>query len=131
MIKFAQIKITILYDAKHRELDLHDNVYIKMIKIKKIKYYLSLRSSSLSAKKIESFKIIRKIEDLTYKLELLSHIKIHNVIFVKHLEQANYDALQRDVSQSPSIQHRNEKLYIIERIVRRKRKNDELEYIIK
>jgi len=102
-----------------------------MIKIKEIKYYLSLRSSSLNAKKIESFKIIRKIEDLTYKLELLSHIKIHNVIFVKHLEQANYDALQRDVSQSPSIQHRNEKLYIIERIVRRKRKNDELEYIIK
>ena len=53
--------MTILYDAKHRELDLHDNAYIKMIKIKKIKYYLLARSSSLSAKKIESFKIIRKI----------------------------------------------------------------------
>jgi hypothetical protein len=78
--------MTILYDAKHRELDLHDNVYIKMIKIREIEYYLSARSSSLSAKKIESFKIIRKIKNLTYELELPSHIKIHNVIFVKHLE---------------------------------------------
>jgi len=57
-----------------------------MIKIKKIKYYLFARNSSLSAKKIESFKIIRKIKDLTYKLKLSSHIKIHNVIFIKHLE---------------------------------------------
>jgi len=123
--------MTILYDAKHRELDLHDSAYIKMIKIEKIEYYLLARSSSLSAKKIESFKIIRKVEDLTYELKLLSHIKIHNVIFVKHLEQVNYDALQRDVSQLSSIQHKNEKLYVIERIVRRKRKDDELKYIVK
>ena len=102
-----------------------------MIKIKEIEYYLFARSSSLSAKKIKSFKIIRKIKDLTYELELPSHITIHNVIFVKHLKQANYDALQRDVSQSPSIQHRNKKLYVIERIIRRKRKNDKLKYIVK
>jgi len=57
-----------------------------MIKIKEIEYYLFARSSNFNAKKIKSFKIIRKIEDLTYKLELSSHIKIHNVIFVKHLE---------------------------------------------
>ena len=57
-----------------------------MIKIENIKYYLFARSSNLNAKKIKSFKIIRKIKDLTYKLKLLSHIKIHNVIFVKHLE---------------------------------------------
>ncbi len=69
-----------------------------MIKIREIEYYLFARSSSLSAKKIESFKIIHKIKDLTYKLALLSHIKIHNVILIKHLEQVNYDALQRDVS---------------------------------
>ena len=57
-----------------------------MIKIKEIKDYLFARNSNLSAKKIKSFKIIRKIKDLTYKLKLPSHIKIHNVIFVKHLE---------------------------------------------
>ncbi len=78
--------MTILYNAKHRELDLHDSVYIKIVKIKEIEYYLFARSSSLNAKKIESFKIIRKVEDLAYELELSSHIKIHNVIFVKHLE---------------------------------------------
>ena len=92
-IKFTQIKITILYNTKHRELDLYDSVYIKIIKIKKIKYYLSTRNSNLNAKKIELFKIICKIKDLIYKLKLLSHIKIHNVIFIKHLEQINYNAL--------------------------------------
>ena len=86
-----------------------------MIKIKKIEYYLFARSFSFNAKKIESFKIIRKIKDLTYKLKLLSHIKIHNVIFVKHLKQINYDVLQRDVSQSSLIKHKNKKLYIIEK----------------
>ena len=36
--------------------------------------------------KLDSTISLRKIKDLTYKLKLLSHIKIHNVIFIKHLE---------------------------------------------
>jgi hypothetical protein len=70
-----------------------------MIKIKKIKYYLFARNSSFKTKKIESFKIIRKIKDLTYKLKLLMYIKIHNIIFIKHLKQINYNVLQCDVLQ--------------------------------
>ncbi len=120
--------MAILHDAKHREPILHGSAYIRMVKIGEIEYHLSARSSSLSAKKVESFKIIRKIGDLAYELELPSHIKIHNVIFVKHLEQANHDALQRDVPQSPSIQHKGEELYVIERVVRRERKDDEPGY---
>ncbi len=93
-IKFTQIKITILHNAKYRKLDLHNSVYIKMIKIKKIKYYLFARSFSFNVKKIKSFEIIiRKIKDLIYKLKLLLHIKIYNVIFIKHLKQTNYDVL--------------------------------------
>jgi len=130
-IKFAQIKIIIFYNAKHRKLDLYDNIYIKIIKIKKIKYYLFARSSNLSTKKIESFKIIRKIKNLTYKLKLLSHIKIYNIIFVKYLEQINYNALQRNVLQLSLIKHKSKKLYIIKRVIRRKIKNNKSKYIVK
>ena len=77
------------------------------------------------------FKNICKIKDSTYKLELLLHIKIHNVISIKYLEQVNYDALQRNVLQLLLIKYKSKKLYIIERIVRRKIKNDKLRYIVK
>ena len=85
-IKFAQIKIIVLYNAKHRKLDLNNNVYIKIIKIKKIEYYLFARSSSFDTKKIKLYKIICKIKDLIYKLELLLHIKIYNIILIKYLK---------------------------------------------
>jgi len=90
-----------------------------------------VRSSSLSAKKIELFKIVRKIKSLAYKLELLSHIKIYNIILIKHLEQINNNNLECDVLQSSSIKYKSKKLYIIERIVRQEIKNNKLEYIVK
>lgn len=130
-IKFAQTRMTILYDSKHRELDLHDNVYIKMIKIEEIDYQLLTKSSNLSVKKIELFVIKRKVDNLAYELKLSSHMKIHNVISIKHLKQVNSDALRRDVSISSSIKHKEEKLYVIEKIVRRGIKDDESKYIIK
>jgi len=97
IIKFAQIKIAILYNTKYRELDLNNNVYIKIIKIKKIEYYLFVKSSSLNVKKIELFKFTCKIKDLTYKLALLLHIKIYNIVLIKHLEQINYNTLQYNI----------------------------------
>ncbi len=92
-IKFVQINITSLYNTKHCELNLNNSIYIKIIKIKKIKYYLLAKSASLNIKKIELFKIICKIRNLIYKLELLLHIKIYDIILIKHLEQINYNTL--------------------------------------
>ena len=35
---------------------------------------------------IKLFKILKRIERLTYRLKLLVNIKIHNVIFITHLK---------------------------------------------
>lgn len=96
-IKLTQIKMTILYDRKHRSEELTSKAYIKMIKIKISEYHLP-NFSSLSVKKIEPFLIIRKIEDLTYELELPSFMRIHLVISVTHLEQAIEDKFDRSLS---------------------------------
>jgi len=85
-LKFDLTITLIFYDAKHCKLDFNNSVYIKIIKIKKIEYYLFAKISNFDAKKIKLFKIIRKIKDLTYKLKMLSHIKIHNIILIKHLK---------------------------------------------
>jgi len=123
--------MAIYYDDNHRSSNLKDCVYIKMMKTRKVDYHLSIESTSLSTKKIESFKIRRKVDDLAYELELPKYMKIHNVIFVVHLEQASPNALLRDTSSSPPIEHEGDRLYVIERIIRREVRDEELEYIIK
>ncbi len=117
-IKFAQTKITILYNTKYCKLDFYNNIYIKIVKIKEIKYYLFARNFSLSTKKINLFKIICKIRDLVYKLKLLLHIKIHNIILIKYLEQVNYNTLQYNILQLFLIEYKSKKLYIIEKVIK-------------
>ena len=56
-------------------LRLHREYSVFVIKLKKIKQQL-----------INSFKIIKRINRLTYELELSINMKIHNVIFVTHLK---------------------------------------------
>ena len=86
--------------------------------MKKIEYYLFAKKFSLNTKKIDLFKIICKIENLAYKLKLLLYIKIYNIILIKYLEQINYNTLQYNILQLSLIEHKNKKLYIIEKIVR-------------
>jgi hypothetical protein len=99
-IKLTQTKMTVFYNNKHRSTKLKKKVYIKMFKVDTLDYHL-LKSFSLSIKKIEFFNIIRKIEDLTYELELFFSMKIHSIIFIAHLKQAlenKFDRLIKDVS---------------------------------
>ena len=76
------------------------------------------RNFSLSTKKINFFKIICKIRDLVYKLKLLLHIKIHNIILIKYLEQVNYNTLQYNILQLFLIEYKSKKLYIIEKVIK-------------
>ncbi len=108
----------ILYNTKYCKLDLYNSIYIKIIKIKQIKYYLFVESSNFNIKKINLFKIICKIKNLAYKLELLLYIKIYNIILIKYLEQINYNTLQYNILQLSLIKYQNKELYIIEKIIR-------------
>jgi len=102
-----------------------------MKKIRKIDYYLSIKSTSLSIKKIKLFKIIHKVNNLVYKLELSNYIKIYNIIFVIYFKQASLNALFQNTLLLFFIEHKDNKLYIIERIIYRKIRNKELKYTIK
>jgi predicted metal-dependent phosphoesterase TrpH len=82
-VKLTQAKIILIYDRRHRSANLERKAYNKIIKAKISRYYL-LTKSSLSVKKIESFKILEKIKSLIYKLELSIFMKIHSVIFIVH-----------------------------------------------
>ena len=84
-IKFAQTKMTIDFNKKHKSFNLIESIYIKLTKIDQSNYHIS-QSSFLSTKKINFFKIKRKIDDLTYQLKLFKTMKIHNVIFVIYLK---------------------------------------------
>jgi hypothetical protein len=101
-IKLSQIKMTILYNKKHRSTELSDKAYIKMIQIDISDYHLS-RFFFLSIKKINLFRIIRKIEDLMYELDLLSLMKIHFNILIAYLEQAIENTFNKIVSNTSSL----------------------------
>ena len=101
-----------------------------MIKTKKIEYKL-LNSSFFIIKKIKSFIITRKINDLIYELKLSKDMRMHNVILVIYLKQTYFDEYERRVFTPPSIKYEKEKLYVIEKIMRKKTQNGISRYIVK
>ena len=84
-IKMTQIKMSILWNVKHCSPNLVDKIYIKIAKQSHFDYHIS-EFSSLTVKKLNSFRIFRKIKNLTYELELSINMKIHSVISVIHLK---------------------------------------------
>ena len=57
----------LIFDKKHRSSRFENSMYFKLTKIENIEYHI-FKTFSLSIKKIELFKIKKKISDLTYQL---------------------------------------------------------------
>ena len=85
VVKLTQVKMSILFDKKHWSFHLKEKVYFKLIKIKRIDYHVS-NQFSLTIKRLKSFVIKRKMNDLTYELILFLFMKIHFVISVIHFD---------------------------------------------
>ena len=80
-IVFATTKIKIYYDVKHTSILFNedDYVYLRLNK----NYKLSKRfNSKLSQQRCDFFKILRRVERLTYKLNLSSTWRVHSIIFI-------------------------------------------------
>ena len=88
--------MSILYDVKHCSSNLTDKVYIKIAKQNHFDYHIS-KSNSLIAKKLKSFRVFRKIENLTYELKLSINMKIHSVISVIHLKQTKKNNFEKKI----------------------------------
>ena len=86
-INHAQIMAKIRYDFKHKSLNLESGqkVYIKLHK----NYNQSdLTNRKFSKQKIKSITILKKMENLTYKLNVFLTWKIHPIISVIQLKSA-------------------------------------------
>ena len=155
--KFRQIKresakkIMIFANVMHKRRydQTHINIQLKIESYVFLELYFDyiisdLSNHKLSQQRVDSFKIIEKIDTLTYRFELPSVMQIHFVIFIAQLKFAsssNNDLYQRSKSNnSSSITTKNDDSndftqtsnYEIERLLnRRVISTNRINYLIK
>ena len=75
---------------------------------------------------MNSFRIIKKINELVYQFNLLAFMKIHNVISIIHLKQAHTNFYVREISSLIFIIINEKKHYVIKKILRKKNEIDKM-----
>ena len=123
-----------MYDRHHRSIvfRLEDEVYLRLHK----SYTLSsIKTSKLTIQRVESFHIIEKKENLTYKLDFSQNWKIYSIIFVINLESALksddfYNRSKLDYFQSMSKFNSEWHVYEIKNLIDYKRRRYKREQFI-
>ena len=80
---------------KNKYNNQHTSLFFKIENLVKLclhKNYniLNIKSRKLNAQFIDSFKVIERINCLTYRLKLFNIMKIHNIIFIAHLKFTHF-----------------------------------------
>ncbi len=120
-----------IFDIKHKFFRFEIKMFLKIMKLKKFKYYM-LNQSSLLSKKLKLFKIVRKINLLIYKLELLYFIKNYSIIFIIHLKQVKKNSFKKTIfTTSSSLIKNNEKVFVIKKILKKRILNDTKKFLMK
>ena len=120
-IKLAQARMAQYYDARHSEIKPSDKVWLKLAK-GTAKGYRLPHTTAIDPIRVGPFAVKEKINDVAYKLHLPTHIKIHPVISIIHLEPANEDIYNRQRALPGPILVEDEQKYIIDRIVDRQQR---------
>ena len=131
------------YDKNHKSMFLQKEfyAYLRMHH----EYFISLSKNMIikwSQRRIESFKIIKRIENLTYKLKLPAHWKIHSVVSIQQLESISHDKDSYDrqfYDNSSAIyvkeDSKNDEFYEIEKLINkriiRKRRDQFTQYLVR
>ena len=86
-IVFAQMNVKHQYDDKHQSLFMKadDQILIRLHRDYDI-FFIAMLDKKLSQQFVELFKILKRIERLTYRLKLFDHWRIHLVLFVAQLK---------------------------------------------
>ena len=84
-VAFAQMRSKFYYDQSHLPLRLEVGQYA-LLRLYKGYYIPSVTSRKLGAQRVGPFKVLEKVGNLAYRLELPPHWKVHPVILVTHLE---------------------------------------------
>jgi hypothetical protein len=114
----AAMKIRLDFIRKSLNLNVKNFVYLKL---HKEFTQLDLTNRKFSKQRLESVKILKKIEKLVYKLDISTIWKIHSIIFVIHLKSdSGIDFYDKETKESESVKNAQEKIknvYEIERIL--------------
>ena len=95
---FAQAKMSIYYDKKHKPLVLKpgQKAFISLAGSMEVGYHLpNTIAHKLSPQCVGPFKVIRVVGRLAYELDIPPTWKIHPVISLAHLEPYREDPLER------------------------------------
>ena len=129
-IKLTQIKMTLFFDDKHCVFNFIDFVYLKLTKIDCSKYHV-FDFSFIFVKKIELFRILKRVSDLIYRFEIFKFFRIHDVVFVIYLEQATFDSFFKNISSFSFLIIEKKNFYVIKKILKKKQQEREIDYVIK
>ena len=121
-IAFSQVLFKNYYDKKHKswQLQINDWVLLKLHKIYNISF-IAILDKKLSQQYVDSFRILKKIENLTYCLQILEHWKIYSIISITQLKFSS--SLLNNLQSSSFVSMKDEsvndkmKLYAIKRIL--------------
>jgi hypothetical protein len=140
VIDFASAKAKIIYDNHHKALtfNIEDKAYLRLHH----EYFLfEKKNSKLSNQRLNSYIILRKIDNLAYELNLSATFRIHSVIFIIQLESTlNSDSYERSWSINlESIEMKNDIVdknsYEVERILKKRNRKYEkitmIQYLVK
>jgi hypothetical protein len=103
---FAQTKMSIYYDKKHKPLMLKpgDQAFISLAGSMDTGYHLpNTVSHKLSAQRVSPFEVLRTVGRLSYELDIPRTWKIHPVISIAHLEPYKKDPYDRTEKPVPDV----------------------------
>ena len=91
-IAFSQALFKNFYDKQHKncQLQINDWALLKLHKKYDISF-IAILSKKLSQQYVNSFQITKKIDNLTYRLNISQHWRIHFVISIAHFCQSDSD----------------------------------------
>ena len=136
-IAFSQILFKNYYDRKHKncQLQINDWVLLKLHKKYDISF-IAILDKKLFQQYVDFFRILKKVENLTYRLQIFEHWKIHSIISIAQLKL--FSSLFSDQQSSSSVSMKDESVndkvrsYEIEKIlIKRNNLQKNTKYFVK
>ncbi|CCO34623.1 hypothetical protein RSOLAG1IB_09414 [Rhizoctonia solani AG-1 IB] len=92
---------------------------------------LKTKSNKLTEQRLGPFKVMEKISDCAYRIELPKTLKIHNVFYVGLLSKVKHNELQARENCPPPITVNGEEEYKVEGIMHSKEDKGKWYYLVK
>jgi hypothetical protein len=106
VIDFANARFKVIYDVKHQSFvfNIEDKAYLRLHH----EYFLLEKDNSkLSNQRSDSYIILRKINNMTFQLNLSAISRIHSIVFIAQLKSTSdsdsYDKSRSTISKSMNM----------------------------